>query len=94
MKVYDTIADIMRDVNVGRLKAGFGDFPIVAYNLQQNRFPEVRLVRSYKPSVTGGVAIGVRKDREDLLRGIEASVAAFKADGTLNRILAKWGLGA
>src|SRR5205085_11391471 len=26
VKIYDTIPDIMRDVNTGRLKAGFGDY--------------------------------------------------------------------
>ena len=39
----------MRDVNAGRLKAGFADDPIVAYNIQQGRFPDVRLVKGYKP---------------------------------------------
>ena len=50
VKIYDTIPDIMRDVNTGRLKAGFADYPILAYNLKQGGFPEVRLVKSYKPS--------------------------------------------
>ncbi|MDO5706816.1 MAG: ABC transporter substrate-binding protein, partial [Paracoccus sp. (in: a-proteobacteria)] len=35
VKVYDTIADIMRDVSLGRIDAGFGDRPIVAYQLAQ-----------------------------------------------------------
>ena len=39
VKIYDTIADIMRDVNTGRLKAGFGDYPILAYNVKQGQFP-------------------------------------------------------
>ena len=40
------------------LKAGFADYPIVAYNLQQGRFPDVRLVTGYKPMVVGSVGIG------------------------------------
>src|SRR5207247_2897513 len=35
IKVYDSIPDIIRDVNVGRIKAGFADYPIVAYQLAQ-----------------------------------------------------------
>src|SRR5580700_934293 len=35
VKVYDNIPDIMRDVNAGRIQAGFADMPILAYNLQQ-----------------------------------------------------------
>src|ERR1700720_1795186 len=34
VKAYDTIPDILRDVNTGRLKAGFADYPILAYNLR------------------------------------------------------------
>ena len=39
MKIYDTIPDLMRDVNTGRLKAAFGDYPILAYNVQQETSP-------------------------------------------------------
>src|SRR5271154_3913475 len=73
VKAYDTIPDILRDVNTGRLKAGFGDYPILAYNLKQGGFPEVRLVASYKPTVVGTVGIGVRKTDSDLLKKINTS---------------------
>src|SRR4030088_439623 len=70
VKVYDTIPDILRDVNAGRLKAGFADFPILAYNLKQGGFPEVRMVEAYKPTMVGTVGIGVRKTDQDLLKKI------------------------
>jgi polar amino acid transport system substrate-binding protein len=92
VKAYDTIPDILRDVNTGRLKAGFADYPILAYNLKQGGFPEVRLVASYKPIVVGTVGIGVRKTDSDLLKKINASLAKLKADGTVDKILDKWGL--
>jgi polar amino acid transport system substrate-binding protein len=92
VKVYDTIPDIMRDVNTGRLKAGYADYPILAYNLKQGSFPEVRLVDSYKPTIVGTVAIGVRKSDQDLLKKINTSLAKLKADGTVEKILNKWGL--
>jgi polar amino acid transport system substrate-binding protein len=82
----------MRDVNAGRIKAGFADLPIVAYNLQQGRFPEVRLVKGYKPMVVGSVGIGVRKSDSELLRKIDASLAKLKQNGTVAKILTKWGL--
>ena len=94
VKVYDTIPDILRDVNTGRLKAGYADYPILAYNLSQGMFPEVRLVTSYKPMTVGTVAIGVRKSDQDLLGKINASLAKLKANGTVAKILDKWGLGA
>jgi polar amino acid transport system substrate-binding protein len=92
VKAYDTIPDILRDVNTGRLKAGFADYPILAYNLKQGSFPEVRLVDSYKPTIVGTVAIGVRKGDADLLKKINTSLAKLKANGEVDKILAKWGL--
>jgi len=92
VKIYDTIPDIMRDVNAGRIQAGFADMPILAYNLQQGRFPETRLVKSYKATIPGSVAIGVRKTDGELLAKINTSLAKLKANGGLSKILAKWGL--
>jgi polar amino acid transport system substrate-binding protein len=92
VKVYDTIPDILRDVNTGRLKAGFADYPILAYNLRQGNFPETRLVDSYKPTIVGTVAIGVRKGDQDLLKRINTSLAKLKANGDVDKILDKWGL--
>jgi polar amino acid transport system substrate-binding protein len=92
VKVYDTIPDILRDVNAGRLKAGFADYPILAYNLKQGAFGEVRLVDSYKPATIGTVAIGIRKSDSELLGKINASLARLKANGTVDKILDKWGL--
>jgi polar amino acid transport system substrate-binding protein len=91
VKVYDTIPDILRDVNAGRLKAGFADYPILAYNLKQGNFAEVRLVDSYKPVTVGTVAIGIRKSDTELLAKINASLAKLKASGAIAKILEKWG---
>ena len=92
VKAYDTIPDILRDVNTGRLKAGFADYPILAYNLNQGGFPEARLVDSYKPTIIGTVAIGVRKGDAELLGKINASLAKLRANGEVDKILDKWGL--
>jgi polar amino acid transport system substrate-binding protein len=92
VKAYDSIPDILRDVNTGRLKAGFADYPILAYNLKQGGFPDARIVESYKPTVIGSVGIGVRKGDSELLGKINASLAKLKANGSLDKILAKWGL--
>ncbi len=92
VKLYDTIPDIMRDINAGRLQAGFADFPIVAYNVQQGNFPDARVVKAYKPTMTGSVGIGLRKDQPELLKKINAALATMKEDGTTKKILAKWGL--
>jgi polar amino acid transport system substrate-binding protein len=92
IKVYDTIPDIIRDVNVGRIKAGFADFPIVAYQIAQGGYPETRLVKNYKPVLPGSVGIAVKKGDKAMLDKINASLRKFKADGTTDKILATWGL--
>ncbi len=92
VKVYDTIPDIMRDVNLGRIKAGVGDYPIVAYHLSQSTFPETRLAKNYKAAVVGSVGIAVRKGDKATLDKINAALRKFKTDGTLDRILGHWNL--
>jgi polar amino acid transport system substrate-binding protein len=91
VKIYDTIPDILRDVNTGRLKAGFADFPILAYNLGQGAFPEVRLVKSFKSTVVGSIGIGARQ-KDPLLVKIDASLAKLKTAGKIDQMLEKWSL--
>lgn len=92
VKIYDTIPDIMRDVNTGRLKAGFADYPILAYNVKLGNFPDLRLVTSFKSTIVGSIGIGVRKTDPELLKKVNTSLAKLKANGTVDKILAKWGL--
>ena len=92
VKIYDNIPSILADVNTGRLKAGFADKPILAYNIKQGMFPEVRLVNSYDSTITGSVGIGVRKSDPDLLAKINTALDQITRDGRLKKILEKWGL--
>lgn len=92
VKVYDSLADILRDVSLGRIKAGFGDAPILKYQLAQNSGLHAKLVSTYQPRMAGSVGIGVRKSDTELLRQINTSLAKLKANGSLDKILAKWNL--
>ena len=92
VKVYDSLADILRDVSLGRIKAGFGDAPILKYQLSQNPDFKAKLVPTYEPKMAGSVGIGVRKTDAELLKKINASLAKLNANGTVNRILVKWSL--
>lgn len=91
VRVYDSIADIMRDVSLGRIDAGFGDRPIVAYQLSQGA-SDVRLVPEYESQVVGNVAIAVRQDDEDLLARINDGLAEIKESGRLDEIIEEWGI--
>jgi polar amino acid transport system substrate-binding protein len=92
VKVYDSLADILRDVSLGRIKAGFGDAPILKYQLSQNAALKAKLVPTYEPKMTGSVGIGVRKTDQELLKKINASLAKLQANGAVDKILVKWSL--
>ncbi|MGI6247438.1 MAG: ABC transporter substrate-binding protein [Pseudochelatococcus sp.] len=92
VKPYETIPDMIRDVNAGRIKAGFADYPIVAHNLAQGRFPDTRIVESYKPTLHGAIGIGLRKDDAERLEKFNAAIAKLKAEGRFDAIVKKWGL--
>ncbi|WP_417660836.1 ABC transporter substrate-binding protein [Pseudomonas sp.] len=89
---YDSIADLMRDLTLGRIKAGFADRPIMAYQLAQGGHDQVRLVRDYQPVIMGDVCLVVRKGDSEMLARVNKGIAAIKADGSLERIIEKWKL--
>ena len=86
------IADMMRDVVLGRIKAGFGDRPIVAYQISKNPKLGVRLVGGYRPLHEGEVALAVAKNNSRLLDQVNASIAKFEKNGELAKILSRYGL--
>ncbi|SOE73498.1 amino acid ABC transporter substrate-binding protein, PAAT family [Burkholderia sp. OK233] len=90
VRTYDSVADIMRDVALGRIKAGFGDHPIIAYQLQKNPNPQLRLVDGYQPSVKGQLCFVVRKGDNATLEKLNSGIRKIKADGTLTQIIKKW----
>lgn len=92
VNAYDSLPDIMRDVANGRLDVGTGDYPILAYNIAQGRFPQLRLVKSYKPAVPGPINIAVKQGNAELLAKINTSLDNMKKDGRFDAILKKWGL--
>lgn len=89
---YDSIADLMRDLALGRIKAGFADHPILAYQMAQGTQDKVRLVQGYQPVIMGDVCLIVRKGEPQTLERVNRGIAAIKADGTLAGIIAKWKL--
>ena len=91
VRVYDSISDIMRDVSLGRIDAGFGDRPIIAYQLAQNP-AGLRLVSEYESQVVGDVAIAVRQSDTDLLARINDGLTGIRESGQLDQIIADWGI--
>lgn len=92
IKVYDTMAAMMKDVELGRIKAGFGDYPVAAYYLQKGEFPGLRLVKSYQPVLIGQIGIGLRQDDAPLIEKLNKSIAEMKKGGLIDTLQTKWGL--
>lgn len=92
IKIYDSLANIMRDVELGRLKAGVGDFPIVAYQINHGGQDRVRIIDGYEPLVSVQIAMAVRKGNDDLLNRLDSSITKLKENGVYDSILTKWGL--
>jgi polar amino acid transport system substrate-binding protein len=92
VKVYDSLAELLREVSLGHIKAGVGDARIVRYQLARNAALGAKLVPTYEAKLNGSVGIAVRKSDTELLAKINASLAKLRANGTIDRILAKWGV--
>lgn len=91
VKVYDQFPDLMRDVNSGRIKAGFADRPLVGYSIKQGLFPNIKIVESYKSIMPGTVGFGFRKTDGELLKRFNTGLEKLRASGELASIFAKWG---
>ena len=53
---------------------------------------DVRLVKGIKPLLTVDIGMAVRKGDKANLEKLNKALEKLKADGTMDKILAKWGL--
>lgn len=92
LKMYDTMPDIVRDIALGRLEAGFGDGPVIAHHVKVGASKQVRLVDTYESQLATDISIAVRKGDKELLDKTNAALAKLRANGTLAEIMKKWGV--
>ncbi len=92
VRSYDNMVDLARDVALGRIKAGVADEPILAYQIAQGTLKKVKLVDSYEPESVGEVSLVVRKSDTELKERINKAIQQIKEDGTLDKIIEKWGV--
>lgn len=90
--MYDSPADMMRDLSLGRIAAGMNDYPIMKYQEKSGAYKGMHVVDGYKPEHIAPMAFGVKKGNDKLLADINTALTAMKADGTLQKIKAKWGM--
>jgi len=92
VRTYDSVADMARDIAVGRIKAGIGDQPILAYQIRQKAFRGVKLAEGYQPGRSGDVCFVMRKGDTALRDRLNKAIATLKTDGTLKAIQQRWGI--
>ncbi|SMG55715.1 substrate-binding periplasmic protein [Paraburkholderia susongensis] len=90
VKMYDTMADLVRDVSLHRLDAAIGDGPVIAYQVHSSGASGVRYVDSYKSSLPTNIALAVRKGDDARRAQLDSAITKLKADGTIDSILKKW----
>ncbi|WP_353235352.1 ABC transporter substrate-binding protein [Diaphorobacter ruginosibacter] len=92
VRTYDSVADMTRDLALGRIKAGVGDQPIMLYQIEQKAFKGVKMANGYKSTNVSDVCLIVRKGDTETLDRVNKAIATIKADGTLAQIVKKWGI--
>jgi polar amino acid transport system substrate-binding protein len=92
IQVYDSLANMLHDLELGRIQAGMGDKPIIAYQLAQGKYDNLKLAKNYESQFGGSIGIGVRKDDEALLKRVNDALATLKKNGEIDRLVEKWNL--
>lgn len=87
---YDGLNDILRDIEHGRIDAGFGDRPILAYQLRVGPHRPVRLAQGFNPPPGEQLCLIMRRG-DPLLPVVNARIARLKTT-IIPAINAHWGL--
>ena len=91
-KAYDGQVEPYSDLVQARLDAVLLDLPIAVYYVKRSKELSAKLKFIGQPTGKGYYAIAFRKDNESLARTIDVALQRLKQNGTLRRILKKWGL--
>lgn len=92
VKLYDSPADMTRDLQLGRIAGGLSDYPILKAQEKAGKLTGLHVVEGYKPMTVSPMAFGVKKGNDALLGKINDALTAMKADGTLAKLKSKWNM--
>ncbi|MCJ2182165.1 ABC transporter substrate-binding protein [Novosphingobium sp. 1949] len=85
---YDGLADILRDLANGRIAAGYGDAPILAYQLRVGPERPLRLAREFAPPARLDLCF-VTRVGDPLLDRVNAAITEL-GPKTLGAVARKW----
>lgn len=85
VKTYDTILLALKDLENKRIDAVVNPLPSIRYNMKG--LPGLEVTKVWRTAV---VAVGVRKEDDDLRAAINTQLAALKQEGFLAALDKKW----
>lgn len=92
VKIFNSQAELMMAVNTGKIDACITDGIVAGYTLKQDNSLDLRILSPYEPEASGKIGAAVRFDDKDLLDAVNGELEKMRSDGTLKKILDKYGL--
>lgn len=87
---YESLADVLRDLDHGRLDAGYGDEPVLAYQLRVRPREKLRLAAEFAAPGKEALCLIMRRGDPALPR-VDAAIERLRAT-RLPQIRTRWGL--
>ncbi len=92
LDAYDNQATLMTAVNMGKVDAVVTDGIVAGYTLSSDSSLKLKLLTPYEAEASGQIGAAVRFKDKDFLVEVNKCLNDMKEDGTLLKILEKYGL--
>ncbi len=92
LEAYDNQATLMTAVNMGKVDAVVTDGIVAGYTLSSDSSMKLKLLSPYEAEASGQIGAAVRFKDKDFLAEVNKALNEMKEDGTLMKILEKYGL--
>lgn len=92
LEAYDSQATLMTAVNMGKVEAVVTDGIVAGYTLSSDSSLKLKLLSPYEAEASGQIGAAVRFKDKDFLSEVNKVLNEMKEDGTLMKILEKYGL--
>lgn len=92
LEAYDSQATLMTAVNMGKVEAVVTDGIVAGYTLSSDSSLKLKLLSPYEAEASGQIGAAVRFKDKEFLSEVNKVLNEMKEDGTLMKILEKYGL--
>lgn len=88
---YKSTADMIQEIDNGRIDAFFQDAPIVIHLIKENPDMNIKLLEGYESQWVNDIGLGLPKDSK-IKDQVNAEIKRLKESGEIDAILSEWGL--